>query len=238
MKSRRRSRLSLSHHEDVIPVLLPGSGFNTRWTNVIFFVPHTKWPWVLYITSWTHLKALHYCLPHACRLLLVEWMSSSLTPVWAMNGLFIPKYMWHTNTRTIFFNKVKQNHKRKPFSCYKCLHILKGNVKWSWYIWQTLEVGFRTEHLFLHGGQILKGWSLQKSPQLINVLRTVKPRGATSGCEHPRSSLQLGVKNNIILLYNTISIIVNSNNNNTNTKNGLFIKMLNFIIIKCIIIYY
>lgn len=78
------STLILSHYEDIIMLHLEESGFNTGQANGIFFSPllyHTRWPPGLYITSWTHLKALRYCLPRSCHLLLVEWMSSLLTPV-------------------------------------------------------------------------------------------------------------------------------------------------------------
>lgn len=60
-----------------------------------FLLWHTRWPWGLYITSWTYLKVLPYCLPQSCHLLLVESMSSLLTPVWAMHGLLMLKFSWH-----------------------------------------------------------------------------------------------------------------------------------------------
>lgn len=60
-----------------------------------FFFSALRWPWGLQITSRTRLKVLHCCSPHSCHLLLVEWMTSSLTPQWAMRGLLMLKFNWN-----------------------------------------------------------------------------------------------------------------------------------------------
>ncbi len=92
--------LYLAIKTSLATLYLSESGFNTGQANVIFFffLLWQRWmPAGLYITDRTYLKVLRYCLPHSCHLLLVEWMSSLLTPVWALHGLLMPKFSWHYN---------------------------------------------------------------------------------------------------------------------------------------------
>lgn len=64
-----------------------------------FFSPALRRPWGLQITSCTRLKVLHCCSPHSCHPLLVEWMSSLLTPQWAMHDVLMLKFNWNNITR-------------------------------------------------------------------------------------------------------------------------------------------
>lgn len=113
-----------------------------------FLLWHPRWPCRLYITSWTYLKVLRYCLPHSCHLLLVEWMSSLLTPVWAMHALLMLKFSWHYNRhpntigilqlelcdKTLFASRVERQFENETLSRH-------------YIIWKVQSTLVSSEHL-------------------------------------------------------------------------------------------